>query len=48
MQAPANFLEKLTDLGIQYTDEQVKQVETYVSLLIKWNKAYNLIGKSVC
>lgn len=32
----------LTKIDINFSEEQVKQLNTYVNLLDKWNKAYNL------
>ncbi len=36
---------QLAQLGIELTDTHKEQLQHYVKLLIKWNKAFNLIGK---
>lgn len=32
------------ELGIQLTDNQIDQFETYYELLVEWNKVMNLTG----
>lgn len=34
--------EGLTRLGLAPTEEQIKQLEAYAALLLRWNKTYNL------
>lgn len=36
----------LSDIKLNLTDEKIEKIELYVELLAKWNKAYNLVGKS--
>lgn len=41
-----NIMFKQDNLGFNLTSTQLKKLEKYVELLKKWNKAYNLVGKS--
>jgi len=38
--------QKLAEIKLELTDEKLGKLEKYVELLAKWNKAYNLVGKS--
>lgn len=40
------FLAGCRQLEIKLTDEQLAQLDAYVELLLKWNRAYNLIAPS--
>ena len=38
--------EKLTEIKLDLSAEKIGKLESYVELLEKWNKAYNLVGRS--
>ena len=38
------FVEELKNLGIDISDQQLKQLEKYYNLLIEWNEKINLTG----
>lgn len=40
----SQFVERVGKLGIQLTDKQLEQFETYYELLIEWNEKMNLTG----
>lgn len=40
------FIKQCDQNKIELTDLQKNQIQKFVNLLLKWNKAYNLIGKS--
>ncbi|TVY00008.1 16S rRNA (guanine(527)-N(7))-methyltransferase RsmG [Cohnella terricola] len=39
-----NFAEQVAPFGIQLTEHQLEQFETYYSLLVEWNEKMNLTG----
>jgi len=39
------YLSALIKLGVNLSTEQLKELDTYAELLLKWNKTYNLIGR---
>ncbi|WP_024866075.1 16S rRNA (guanine(527)-N(7))-methyltransferase RsmG [Butyrivibrio sp. FCS014] len=39
-----NMIKDFTEYGIALTDDQLKQFDTYYSMLVEWNKVMNLTG----
>ncbi len=40
-----NLIQGLQELSLTVTDRQISQLEHYISLLLRWNQAYNLISR---
>ena len=43
----SDFINYVEKLGINLTDTQLNQLETYYEMLIEWNKKMNLTGITV-